>query len=152
NLTFDAAGNLYGTTSYGGGSGCGGPGCGVVLRLKPNPRGTWTYSTLHVFTGADGAHPRARLNLRPGGALYGTTLDGGIHHYGAVFKLTPNADGTWTESVLYSFKGGADGGYPTADVVLDAAGNLYGTTSGAAIGGPICSSSCDAVFKLARNP
>jgi len=145
NLIFDAPGNLYGTTSNGGSRKCPG-GCGVVWKLGRNPKGTRTVSILHAFTGADGANPFAGLALDNAGNLYGTTARGGTYSGGAVFKLAPNADGTWTESVLYTFTGGGDGGYPLAGLALDAAGNLYGTTytSGAYHSG--------VVFKLAPNP
>jgi uncharacterized repeat protein (TIGR03803 family) len=130
NLTFDAAGNLYGTTFEGGGSACGGRGCGVVWKLRPNPKGTWTVSILHVFTGADGANPYlAGLTFDAAGNLYGTTSNGGTDGRGVVFKLAPNPDGTWTESVLHSFTG-ADGNAPQSALIFDAAGNLYSTTDG----------------------
>jgi uncharacterized repeat protein (TIGR03803 family) len=85
--------------------------------------------------------------LDAAGNLYGTTFSGRSScDCGVVFKLAPNPDGTWTEQVLYSFAGGTDGFNPSAGVILDATGNLYGTTNG---GG---SSSCDCglVFKLTR--
>jgi uncharacterized repeat protein (TIGR03803 family) len=146
NLTLDAAGNLYGTTGSGRGSCSGGFACGVVWKLKPNPAGTWTVSILHVFRGADGQHPAAGLVLDKAGNLYGTTDEGGASGLGVVFKLKPNPDGTWTESVLHSFAGGAGGNQPAAGLVFDTAGNLYGTTGtgGAPVDG--------VVFKLKPNP
>jgi uncharacterized repeat protein (TIGR03803 family) len=129
NLTLDSAGNIYGTTNDGGGSGCGGSGCGVVWQLKPNASGTWTVSILHVFTGPDGATPYAGLVLDAAGSLYGTTSLGGADGSGTVFKLAPNPDGTWTESVLYSFTC-CDALYPYSGLVFDTAGNLYGRTDG----------------------
>jgi uncharacterized repeat protein (TIGR03803 family) len=151
NLTFDAAGNLYGTTEHGGGSGCGGRGCGVVWKLKANPNGTWTISIIHQFKGPDGANPFvAGLLFDAVGNLYGTTSGGGStacrFGCGVVFKLAPNSDGTWTESALYSFTGGADGAAPGGSLIFDAAGNLYGTTQGGGAYGE------DTVFKLAPNP
>ena len=146
-LVFDAAGNLYGTTGYGGADGS-----GVVFKLAPNPDGTWTESVLYSFTGyADGSIPGAGLIFDPTGNLYGTTTSGGPFSAGecpagcgVVFKLAPNPDGTWTESVLHSFTG-ADGQYPRAGLVFDVAGNLYGTTNG---GGP---DNDGVVFKLKPN-
>jgi uncharacterized repeat protein (TIGR03803 family) len=139
-LIFDAAGNLYGTTMFGGGSGV-----GTVFELKPNSDGRWTESVLHSFTGGDGARPFAGLILDGVGNLYGTTEIGGTAEYGGtVFKLTPNSDGRWTESVLHSFTGG-DGWEPTANVIFDATGNLYGTTL---FGGAFNSG---VVFKLTHN-
>ncbi|SPF47873.1 conserved exported hypothetical protein [Candidatus Sulfotelmatobacter kueseliae] len=143
NLVRDAAGNLYGTTAYGAGSGCNEGGCGIVWKLAPNPKGAWTYSILHVFTGADGANPCGGLVLDAAGNLYDTTELGGANGMGTVFKLAHNPNGTWTESVLYSFTG--DAYNPVAGVILDAAGNLYGTTLSGGM-------SWGAVFKLAHNP
>jgi uncharacterized repeat protein (TIGR03803 family) len=158
-LTFDAAGNLYGTTVSGGGKGCGGSGCGAVWKLKPNPSGTWTVSILHVFKGPDGANPGAGLIFDAAGNLYGTTGAGGDstacpNGCGVVFKLKPNPDGTWTESVLHSFAGGTDGASPAglAGLIFDATGNLYGTTF---YGGSDSSScfygGCGVAFKLKPN-
>jgi uncharacterized repeat protein (TIGR03803 family) len=128
-LIFDAVGNLYGTTWEGGsGFGCGGNGCGTVFELSPSPSGAWTESVLHRFTGADGGHANAGLIFDAAGNLFGATYDGGTDTSGTVFELKPNGDGTWTESVLYSFTGGADGGFPNTDLVFDAAGNPYGMT------------------------
>jgi uncharacterized repeat protein (TIGR03803 family) len=128
NLTFDPAGNLYGTAAYGGGSGY-----GVVYKLKPNSDGTWTESVLHSFSdGQDGAYPAGTLIFGPAGRLYGTAIKGGVPDayggLGNVFMLIP-AKGKWYERVLYMFQGNQDGAYPGGGVVLDAAGNLYGTTN-----------------------
>ncbi len=147
-LVFDAAGNLYGTTEYGGAQNG-----GTVFKLVPNPDGTWTESVLHNFILADGALPLCTLIFDAAGNLYGTTFYGGTQNEGTVFKLAPNPDGTWTESVLHSFTG-ADGARPAAGLIFDAAGNLYGTTS---YGGPAgCTGEtgqmCGVVFKLAPNP
>jgi uncharacterized repeat protein (TIGR03803 family) len=132
-LILDAAGNLYGTTQQGGGSiNCSG-GCGTVFKLKPNSNRSWTESVLHRFSGgADGANPWAGLIFDATGKnLYGTTTRGAAADHGVVFKLKPNPDGGWTESVLHSFTGSADGGGPLAGLIFDAAGkNLYGTTAG----------------------
>jgi uncharacterized repeat protein (TIGR03803 family) len=84
----DAAGNLYGTTIYGGSSQCG---CGVVFKLAPQKNGTWKYTVLHTFIGYDGAQPDANLTLDSKGNLYGTTATGGAGGYGVAFELTPNS-------------------------------------------------------------
>src|SRR5664279_570642 len=131
-LIVDGAGNLYGTTSEGGTYiSCSG-GCGTVFELTPNGSGGWTETVLHNFNsnGTDGANPYAGLIFDAAGNLYGTTTTGGSTGtgYGTVFELTPAAGGTWTEQVLYSFRGGTDGTWPYAGLIFDAAGNLYGTT------------------------
>src|ERR1022692_3971273 len=126
-LIFDAAGNLYGTTSVGGTSNT-----GTVFELTPAAGGTWTEKVLHSFNndGTDGLEPYAGLILDAAGNLYGTTQDGGTAFTGTVFELTPAAGGTWTEKVVYSFaNNGTDGTIPKAGVIFDAAGNLYGTTT-----------------------
>jgi len=141
-LIFDAAGNLYGTTSEGGGA-CY---CGAVFKLAPNQDGSWTESVLYSFMGgSDGADPVASLIWDSAGSLYGTTAGGGSFGNGTVFKLTPNQDGSWTESVLYSFMGGSDSGSPYASLIFDSAGSLYGTTAG---GGSFGNGT---VFKLTPN-
>jgi uncharacterized repeat protein (TIGR03803 family) len=133
-LIFDADGNLYGTGQSGGAYGH-----GVVFKLTSNPDGTWTDSTIHDFRGGkDGGQPQhGHLIFDAAGNLYGTTVgwfagDG----KGSVFELTPNADGTWTQTVLYYFRGGKDGYYPFGTLTFDEAGSLYGTTqSGGEYGG-----------------
>jgi len=124
-LTFDQAGNLYGTT-YGGGQ----FGYGTVFELSPNGSGGWNESVLYSFTGgADGANPNyAHMIFDSAGNLYGTAANGGASGLGVVFELS--LEGTsWTETVLYSFAGGATGAHPINGPIMDPAGNLYGTTS-----------------------
>jgi hypothetical protein len=140
-LVFDGAGNLYGTTSVGGGGGsiCFG-GCGTVFRLAPNSRGGWTESVLYGFTGSngDGANPNTDLVFDGRGNLYGTTLGGGVigkgggcdvFGCGTVFRLVPNSGGTWTESTIYLFSGAPDGAVPASAVVPGVEGSIYGTTA-----------------------
>ena len=131
NLSFDAAGNLYGTTSEGG------FGAGSVFKLSPVANNTWTETTLFSFGGLqhEGYGPLGPLAFDGAGNVYGTTLGGGDAPptgAGTVFKLKPNTSGTWTEQVLYSFQGESDGGFPQSGVVIDTAGNLYGTAPGGA--------------------
>jgi uncharacterized repeat protein (TIGR03803 family) len=118
-VTFDAAGNLYGTTEEGGPNG----GLGTIFELTPASDGTWKQTVLLSFTGADGAHPYTALTFDKTGNLYGTTAFGGTYGNGVVFKLAINSDGSTTESTLYDFQGGGDGRIPFG-VVFDAAGNL----------------------------
>jgi uncharacterized repeat protein (TIGR03803 family) len=161
-LITDAAGNLYGTTTAGGPSACGGFGCGTVFRLTPNLDGTYTESVLHSFVGTgdwyggpDGQYPYSGLIADEAGNLYGTTFYGGGsgcggYGCGTVFKLTAKLDGTYSESVLYSFTGGRDGAAPAAGLLADGADNFYGTTSA---GGDAraCPAGCGTVFKLSAN-
>lgn len=113
-LTFDAQSNLYGTGFVGG----------TVFELMPSG-GSWIYSLLYVFGGFDG--PFGSLTLDGAGNLYGTNATGGAYDLGFVFKLTPS-NGRWTLTDLYDFTGGNDGGFPVSNAILDAKGNLYGTT------------------------
>ncbi len=130
-LIFDRAGNLYGTTRQGGGhSQACQDGCGVAFKLTPNADGSWTETVLHKFTGAkNGAYPLDSLIFDQAGNLYGTTLGGGAGGYGVVFKLAPNSNGGWNETVLHSFVD-HPGANPYAGLIIDTAGNLYGTTAG----------------------
>ncbi|HXM63847.1 MAG TPA: choice-of-anchor tandem repeat GloVer-containing protein, partial [Terriglobales bacterium] len=124
-LVEDAAGNLYGTTSNGPGSGCGGGGCGTVFMVDKKNHET----VLYAFTGVDGdgATPLPALVLDKKGNLYGDTSYGGNNSdSGIVFKLTKTSK-TWQETILHTFSG-SDGAQPDGAVVFDTAGNLYGTT------------------------
>ena len=132
-LILDTAGNLYGTTFYGGAdSSCNNfTGCGTVFELISN-NGKWTEKLLHSFHGrGDGAFPRAGLIFDTAGNLYGTAEGGGLTDdgYGTVFELVPDS-GQWTENVLYTFSGKGGGEGPDAGLIFDTTGNLYGTTSG----------------------
>ena len=136
-LIRDSAGNLYGTTASGGKSGD-----GVVFKLTANRE-----KVLHSFSGKDGAHPTAGLVRDKAGNLFGTTFYGGTATCGCgtVFKLDP----TGTETVLYSFTGGADGKFPSGKLLLDAAGNLYGTTSeGGIVNCDNLTDGCGVIFKV----
>jgi len=142
-LVFDAAGNLYGTTKFGGASND-----GTVFELIPNADGTWTQKVLHSFRGPDGCGPLAGLIFDAIGNLYGTTEGCGPKRAGIVFELVPNADGTWTEKILRSFFADSKGGWePVAGLVFDAAGNLYGTTL---LGGSVAAE-LGTVFELMPN-
>jgi len=180
----DAAGNLYGTTTYGGGADLGvvykvdatghetvlhsftgaadggHPNAGLILDAKGNLYGTTVNSgaeyggvvfrmdpmgnetVLHSFSGEDGVEPYAGVIGDGAGNLYGTTFYGGTTDNGVVYKL----DAKGNETVLYNFTGGADGGEPQAGVILDAQGNLYGTTLLGGTGD--CPEGCGVVYKL----
>ena len=145
-VTIDRAGNLYGTTAYGGSPGSPacryGPGCGTVFKLT-HKNSTWILDPLHSFAGGnDGADPGAGVIFGPDGSLYGTTAEGGsggcsgdYGGCGTVFNLKPavsackSAVCPWTETVLYAFEGGTGGSAP-GDLTFDQAGNIYGTAGG----------------------
>jgi uncharacterized repeat protein (TIGR03803 family) len=148
NLITDRAGNLYGTTAFGGkpnNSQLCGLGCGTVFELLPNGDGTWRSAILYNFCSgsddqcADGALPWAGLVFDRKGNLYGTTAYGGnlgcpitSDGCGTIFKLSPPSlpGGAWTERVLYTFCKSecSDGALPFSQLTFDTSGNLYGTT------------------------
>ncbi len=165
-VIMDAAGNLYGVTLSGGHSACNKnrpPYCGTVYKLDPKGKLT----VLHSFTGgSDGAAPAGNLIMDKAGNLYGVTLFGGdsscplliqgVPGCGVIFKMDP----TGKETVLYKFKGGKDGAAPTAGsgLLMDAAGNLYGTAEFGGEFGQACevgqgqdNYGCGTVFKLASD-
>jgi uncharacterized repeat protein (TIGR03803 family) len=114
----------------------------VVFKLDTNNQLT----VLHSFTGqADGSDPIGHPTLGTDGNIYGTTYQGGTLGQGVVFKLSPNPDGTWTESWTYNFTGGGDGNWPVSAVIRDDSGNLYGAASSGGIGGN------GTVFKIDAN-
>ncbi len=130
---FDTAGNLYGTSEAGGGSGSCYGGCGTVYRLTPSSNG-WTETVLHAFGfGNDGSQPTRNIVLDHEGNIYGTTTGGGLYGNGAVFELERTESG-YAEQVLYNFRGGPDGSLPTG-LIADQSGNLYGATSGGGLRG-----------------
>ena len=143
-LIMDSTGALYGTTAYGGGYSY----YGTVFKLTPpdTEKMQWTETVLHRFaqTG-DARNPEAGLTFDSNGALYGTTYFGGTLGFGTAFRLVPPASGktTWTETVLYSFKGGTDGYNLVAGLSVDSNGVLYGTTPNHPVGGQ-----CGTVYKL----
>jgi len=133
-LAFDPKGNLYGTTANGGSGACGGTGCGTVFELSLQSGGGWSESVLYAFCSlsscTDGEEPAfGPPAIDTSGNIYGTTYFGGAgggcrpSGCGVVFKL----DISHHETVLHSFTGGKDGAYPGTGMILDKAGNLYGT-------------------------
>jgi len=119
-LSQDTSGNLYGATQYGG-RGCARQGCGTVFRVSTSGR----ESVLYQFRGIDGASPLGGVVADASGNVYGTTWLGGLYGFGTVFKIDSNG----TETVLHNFSAASDGANPMGSLVLDAAGNIYGTTS-----------------------
>jgi uncharacterized repeat protein (TIGR03803 family) len=123
-LIMDSAGNLYGTTTGGGPSNG-----GTVFELSPAGN-QWNFSTIHTFyrTGMDGeSGPEGPVLLDAAGNLYGATHSDGAYGQGAVFKLTPT-NGEWGFTSLHDFQSSPDGSLPYGNLVMDASGNIYGTT------------------------
>jgi uncharacterized repeat protein (TIGR03803 family) len=152
-LVMDGTGNLYGTTSAGG-SGL----RGTVFRLSPPQGGIgkWNETVLWNFAGGanNGAAPGyGKLNIDKSGNLYGTTMEGGEKNLGVVFELSPNAEGSYSFSLLHSFSG-PDGAYPQYGVALDTAGDLYGTTEFGGVKSSACfvtnppANTCGVVYEL----
>jgi|HubBroStandDraft_2_1064218.scaffolds.fasta_scaffold01339_4 hypothetical protein len=133
-VILDKAGDLVGTTENGGSALD-----GTVFKITPKGNGKVEESLIHEFVGeADGSFPQTGLTVDAAGTLYGVTLVGGGTAFtctensgggcGIVYKLTPNSDGTWTETILYSFLGGTDGAIPGDDrLALDADGDVFGS-------------------------
>jgi len=148
-LTVDASGNFYGLTSSGG-TLC--STCGTVYELDTAGKETVLYS---FGGGADGSVPHGGLLRDSSGNLYGTAYSGGSFSgslcstagCGVVFRVAPSG----TETVLYTFTGGADGANPRAYLLRDSSGNFYGTTFyGGSFSGSQCSTSgCGVVFRVA---
>jgi len=177
-LVIDSAGNLYGTTGYGGTGNCVLVGilvgCGTVYELSPPAQkdGTWTEQVLYSFpTPEEGYAPFGDLVFDNSGNLYGATAFGGgygttcdifYQYCGAIFELSPpqQMGGAWTEQVLHGFKGTAfgvltgDGGSPNGGLIFDGAGNIYGTTMDGGFAGGECRGvgqggpGCGTVFRL----
>ena len=146
-LTFDKDGNLYGVT-VAGGKPCPGhaAGCGTVYKLTPQANGAWKHTVIYSFAGPEGEIRSTELTFDTAGNLYGLSQVGDTHCCGVVFRLKPQDDGSWSEEIIYAFKGGSDGNYPVGNVVFDQAGNLYGET------GQGGSKDCGFVYRLTPNP
>ncbi len=158
-LTIGSDGSVYGTTIWGGGTGCGfGFGCGTVFKLSPPPNicstssCEWTKTILYRFTGqADGDYPLGYLTLDQAGNLYGTASAAAVTspYDGSVFELTPS-NGGWIFNILYSFPGGTSGA-PGGGVVFDSQGNLWGIQAYGGeqdCGDPQLPDPCGSIFKL----
>ena len=128
-LTWDNAGNLYGATVGGGANGC-----GAVFELA-HRKTAWKESVIYNFTGgSDGCWPEfGSITIPKSGEIYGTTGAGGSDNQGVVYLLK-RSNGTWSETTLYDFTGGNDGGQVFAGVTLDPAGNIFGAAAYLRIG------------------
>jgi uncharacterized repeat protein (TIGR03803 family) len=132
-IVMNGSGNLYGTTEYAGGNSI--SGAAFALTYSASDR-TWVETVAHSFCSLhdckDGARPLG-LTVASSGSLYGATVTGGLHNFGTVFALNYDAaEQSWTFTRLYSFcakPSCADGADPSGPVIIDTAGNLYGTTS-----------------------
>ena len=123
-------GHLYGAATAGGANGK-----GTAFELTPTSSGEWNFKTIYSFKGQpDAGFPYGGLTFDASGNLYGTTYYDGANNLGSVYQLVPRQTGEWKERVLYSFKGGSDGQNSISNLVFDAAGNLYGTTSEGGLG------------------
>ncbi len=145
-VILDSNGNLY------GGSSGGLAGLGAIFKLTPGTGGTWSEQVIFSFSDSttQGSYPSGELAFDSQGNLYGTASEGGAHNFGAVFELSPQAGETWQQSVLYNFgDADQDGVTPSAGLIFDREGNLYGTTYG---GGKNCPAgneiNCGTVFEL----
>ncbi len=132
-VTLAPDGTIYTVGSYA--SVLGGP-CGTAIYLRPSPIPprtsdiSWNETALRTYVKGQEGCPTGNLLLDSAGNLYGVTQDGGAHGWGSVFELTRNGS-AWTETILYAFQGQADGGAPYSGLIMDSAGNLYGTASAA---------------------
>lgn len=142
-LILDSAGNLYGATANGYPNGQ-----AIVFQLTQSGSG-WNYIPLHGFANEYGAGPEGKLLMDSAGNLYGTEMGGfyGTNIYGSVFKLTPSGGG-WLYTDLYDFTGGSDGAAPYDGLIMDANGNLYGTTYRGGNSGCEYNAGCGVVFEI----
>ncbi len=169
-VVFDSQGNLYGATSHGGPESCIpiGSACGMAFELTPPTQkgGVWSETLIYQFQGEgakDASVPTGGLIIDTAGNLYGVTGYGGTGACvlvgvkagcGTVFELSPpqQKGGAWTETILYSFRGGDDGYFPWGSLVSDKNGNLYGATDFGGGKGTTCNiiygGQCGTVFRL----
>ncbi|MDQ3116634.1 MAG: hypothetical protein M3Q86_08525 [Verrucomicrobiota bacterium] len=134
-------GRIFGTATTGGLHGS-----GIVFQLTPAQSGEWDFKTLYSFQGApDGVFPYGAVLFDAAGNIYGTTYYGGAHGLGVVYQLSPTTSGEWSETVLHSFRLRNVGHSSISNLVFDAAGNLYGTTSEGGLGSGTIFRACHAL-------
>ena len=134
-LTFDTHGDLIGTTCESN---------AIVFMLSPTADG-WTFSRLYTL--GQGPCPGAQLTFDSAGNLYGTTEAGGAYNYGNVFRLSPS-NGSWSYTDLYDFTNGSDGSNPHSNVLIDANGNLFGTTNAGGLAGYCPGGTCGTIWEI----
>ena len=116
-MVMDAAGNLYGATTYGGIAGA-----GTIFKVDPTGKETVLYTFEHP---GDAAYPQGGLIRDKAGNLYGTATAGGKDDFGAVFKFNIKTN---VETILHSFGATGDGQVPNGPLAIDDHGNIYGAT------------------------
>ena len=127
-VSFDQAGNLYGTTVNGGLPQTCSLGCGTVYELTPG-NGSWPHTVLYRFENSGGQWPYSGVAIDAAGSLYGTTIYGGYQNHGVVYQLVKSGN-TWTENLLHVFRGApSDGSVAYGGLIFDASGNLFAATS-----------------------
>jgi len=157
NLAVSSDGTVYGATDGGGNLNCRatyGDGCGTVFRLQPQPNFCaslscpWNETQLYKFTGLnDGSDLLAGVVLDQHGNLYGAAYAGGSSGLGVAYEVSPSGS-NWTESTIHTFAGGSDGANPSTTPILDAGGNLYGTTAFGGGAGGCRDGGCGSVYEL----
>ncbi len=125
-LTQDAAGNIYGTTRFGGSAGL-----GQVYELSPSGNNRWSFKTLFSFIDQSSYYAPSRgVTFDNQGNLFGTTSQKAGLPAGAVYELSPDGNNGWSEQIIHEFRGNMDGKVPSSPLYIDAAGSVYGTTYG----------------------
>jgi uncharacterized repeat protein (TIGR03803 family) len=149
-VILDQSGSLYGATRSGGDSTCYNGynyGCGVVFRLS-GAGSKWRETVLHAFaSNNEGIAPQAGVTFDASGNLFGTTYGGGAFGYGVVFELIPATEDNWTEKVVHAFKF-KTGANPSAGIIFDSSGNLYGAALYGGITNKVCPQGCGVVFEI----
>ena len=125
---FDSAGNLYGTTYFGGNTNlCPPDGCGAIYELKKNVDGSWTEILLRELQKEDGWQAVGPVVFDHAGNLYAAAQAGGAYSWGSIYKLTPRTSAPWTENIVHNFTNNPDGASPSG-ILVNSSGSIFGTT------------------------